>query len=276
MLKVFMRRLVSKLLARRGTMVIAVTEKAKVAALIDSLHPQKTAFSLIRLGPNSDGGYLLPDCLAGIAACFSPGVANVSEFEQECSRRGMQVFMADKSVEKPNWNQCETSYDFIKKFIGNINNDEFMTLEQWVDNSGLDAESDLLLQMDIEGSEYGSLLSLSDSLQQRFRIMVIEFHYLHELWNPHLYRFAAPVFEKILQTHVCVHIHPNNYSGISHQFGVEIPNVAEFTFLRKDFAEFRGFADCFPHKLDVDNTSRSTVVLPENWFRKPARVPGKC
>lgn len=36
---------------------------------------------LIRLGPNGDGGYLVPDDLTGIEACFSPGVCATSEFE---------------------------------------------------------------------------------------------------------------------------------------------------------------------------------------------------
>lgn len=64
--------------------------------LIRSLAPVIPPQGLIRLGPASDGGYLVPDDLAGIRACFSPGVSKVSDFEFDCANRGMQVFLADR------------------------------------------------------------------------------------------------------------------------------------------------------------------------------------
>ena len=49
--------------------------------LIKALRPVKTKFDLIRIGGANDGGYLIPDDLEGIAACFSPGVADTASFE---------------------------------------------------------------------------------------------------------------------------------------------------------------------------------------------------
>jgi hypothetical protein len=121
--------------------------------------------------------------------------------------------------------------------------------------------------MDIEGDEYYSLINMSDSLMNRFRIMVIEFHSLHNLWNPYYFNLNKIVFDKILQTHICVHIHPNNYWGIDSRFGVEIPRIAEFTFIRKDRVTDKTFAHSFPHKLDYDNTENKTISLPKNWYK---------
>ena len=64
--------------------------------------------------------------------------------------------------------------------------------------------------MDSEGSEYEALLATPGSLLVRFRIMVVEFHYLDYLFSAPVFAIYSQVFEKILSTHTCVHIHPNN------------------------------------------------------------------
>jgi hypothetical protein len=248
-------------------LVISPTSKERVKSLIDKLKPYQIDKDLLRLGPNGDGGYLIPNDLDGIKSCFSPGVDKISDFEQDCVNRGMKIYMADKSVDKPNLNVPVIQYNFIKKHIGCTNNADFTTMDQWVDAFNIDQNEDLLLQMDIEGGEYSSLLNISDALMKRFRIIVIEFHSLEDLWNPHFFSIAESVFDKILQTHTCVHIHPNNYHGIDTKFGIEIPRIAEFTFLRNDRAKFEKYQVQFPHKLDYDNSNKKSVVLPKNWYR---------
>ena len=77
------------------------------------------------------------------------------------------------------------------------------------------------------------------------------------------------VFEKLLNTHHCVHIHPNNIGGSVMIDGIEIPVLAEFTFLRKDSSPVTGFASSFPHPLDSDNTALPSLPLPACWHGKP-------
>ena len=64
--------------------------------------------------------------------------------------------------------------------------------------------------------------------------MVIEFHWLPQLWNEPFFAVAARMFDKLLATHAVVHIHPNNCCGSVKSAGLEIPRIAEFTLLRKD------------------------------------------
>lgn len=71
----------------------------------------------LTLDPNGDGGYLVPNDLEGIEACFSPGVDKISEFELDCLNYGMKIYMPDKSVEKPNLNLSEGAYSFIDNFL---------------------------------------------------------------------------------------------------------------------------------------------------------------
>lgn len=229
-----MKKILKYLFGKIGIIISKSTDKSDVEKLIQDLYPLQIQKQLIRLGPNGDGGYLVPYDLEGIEGCFSPGVGKISEFELDCLKYGMKIFMADKSVEYPNLNLSPDKFDFIKKFVGCTNNDDYITLDEWVNSKIHNTTSDLLLQMDIEGDEYFSLLNISDSLLRRLRIMVIEFHHLHNLFNPIFFNCARSVFNKILQTHICVHIHPNNVCGIDKTFGIEIPKIAEFTFIRKD------------------------------------------
>ena len=270
-MKNFFVKAVSPFLARQGLVVQEVVPKEKVIQLIKRLHPVQTQYELIRLGPKGDGGYLVPDCLDNILACFSPGVSVMSGFELDCLNLGMQVFMVDGSVDKPNWNISEDRYSFKKKFIGCTNNEEYMTMDSWFKSTNLPKNTELLLQMDIERAEFSTIINTSDELMNRFKVMVIEFHSLRHLWNKAFFRIIETVFNKILQTHICVHLHPNNFKGtkgsVITQFGLEIPSLMEMTFLRKDVAEIKGYQTLFPHSLDCDNTGKAHLPLPKGWYR---------
>ncbi len=242
------------------------TDPALVRDLIHKLRPVRDReFNLVRFGPSGDGGYLIPHDLDGIEACFSPGVCDVSGFEKQCADLGMRVFMADKSVDRPA--ETHELFHFTKKYVGALSNDDFFTMDEWVNSSLPNSTSDLLLQMDIEGAEYETILRMSDQLMGRCRMIIIEFHLLDQLWDCNFFRLAAPVFEKILKNHSCVHIHPNNCSDVIKKEGLEIPQMMEFTFLRKDRLENPYFVAEFPHEMDADCTPRASLVLPECWYR---------
>jgi hypothetical protein len=249
---------------RNGNYIIRRANDEGIKKLIAKLRPQKTELPLIRIGPNKDGGYILPDDLSDISGCFSPGVDQTSEFEFACYQRGLKIFLADKTVERPNLDLPDTEFDFLKKHIGITNDEETISLDAWI-NEKLPGKSDLLLQMDIEGAEYESLISVTQDTLNRFRIIIIEFHSLHEMWNPWFFKYASLAFEKILLNHICVHIHPNNCCGFLNNFGIEIPCIAEFTFIRKDRTTVQGFSDIFPHTLDFPNFNQPEITLPKIW-----------
>lgn len=264
--KVELKRRINKQLAKIGLVLDGATPKSEVVSFINKLKPVQTDKDLIRIGPKGDGGYLVPNDLEGIAACFSPGVNTISGFEFDCINYGMQVYMADKTVEKPNLNLPEDKYSFIKKHIGPYTSADFITMDNWVKQANIDEKEDLLLQMDIEGAEYHSFINMSEALLSRFRIIVLEIHTLEKLWILPFFSNAQTMIDKILQTHTCVHIHPNNYLGIDSRLGVEIPKVAEFTFLRNDRIKSKKPQTSFPHPLDSDNVGNEKIVLPKNWY----------
>jgi hypothetical protein len=244
-----------------------MVQKDKMLSLMKKLYPLSTDNELIRLGPKGDGGYLVPNDLNGIYACFSPGVNLISGFENDCAELGIRTFLADKSIDKPA--RMHTMFKFIHKYIGAMSNDEFITLDNWVTSMIPKNDSDLLLQMDIEGFEYEVLLSVSDALMKRFRIIVAEFHHLDQLWSNPFFNVAARAFDKILLTHNCVHIHPNNCGPSLKLGGLDIPGTMEFTFYRSDRIKSSSYQTRFPNPLDFDNTKNQTLPLPKCWFSKP-------
>ena len=254
----------------RGLFIDSTTSLAKVRELIRSLRPMTCGKDLIRLGPEGDGGYLVPDDLAGIKACFSPGTELESGFERDCANLGIPVYLADGSVNGPP--DSHELFHFSQKFIGAFSNEEYITLDDWVSHNtpapASGSEDHLLLQMDIEGAEYEVFLNASEALLQRFRIIVCEFHYLDRLLEKAFYPIAATVFAKLLKTHACVHNHPNNHTGSIRTKDIVLPPCMELTFLRNDRLEDPQPARVFPHPLDVDNSAREpSVPLPPCWYR---------
>ena len=245
-----------------ATLEHRLTRPEQMQAFAAALHPR--AVELIRVGPDEDGGYLVPDVLDGIAACFSPGVGTCSDFELACAERGMQVFLADATVDGPAVDH--PSFHFVPKFIGGYDDDTTISLDAWVDQS-CPGTSDLLLQMDIEGAEYASLLAATPALLRRFRVMAIEFHFLGQLAEDPFFAIAAAMFAKLLDQHEVVHIHPNNFCDIVDVAGVPTPQVMEFTFVRRDRLMGDGWATQFPHPLDIENDATMPMPLPSAWFR---------
>jgi hypothetical protein len=247
-----------------GMHAAARTSPDSLRELMRALRPLDPGIELVRIGPDGDGGYLVPNDLDGIDYAFSPGVSTESGFEAELADRGMQVFLADYSVDGPA--VPHPRFIFDKRFVGCVSDERYVTLDDWhAAKLGSDS-SELLLQMDIEGAEYETLLAASPGLLRKFRIMVIEFHWLPQLWNQPFFAVASRAFHKLLATHAVVHIHPNNCCGSVKSAGLEIPRIAEFTLLRRD--RFRGTAyrTTFPHPLDRANVRKAPLDLPACWY----------
>jgi hypothetical protein len=237
----------------------------EIKSFLKRIHPKESIKPLIRIGPDGDGGYLLPDDLGGIVACFSPGVDQESRFELQLAERGMEVFLADYSVEKSNFEHSR--FHFTRKFIGAMDHGIYMSLDTWVKESlPHDSNSDLLLQMDIEGFEYESIFSMSQTLLNRFRFIVIEFHSFDRIFERVFFHNLNRIFDKLLINHSIVHIHPNNYKKPVKINGIDIPTFLEITLGRNERVHPHVFVKPGPHPLDQNNVMKETVTLSELWY----------
>ena len=248
-----------------GICLSPATSRQQVVDFLESVKPVITNHDLIRIGGDADGGYLIPNDIDNISACFSPGVCESSSFESDLTQRGVKCFLADYSVDAPPISNA--LFDFEKKYLGAKNNETFMTLEGWIFLKAPDI-NDSILQMDIEGSEYSVILESSSEILRKFRILVIEFHNLDFIFNKMGFDSINLAFGKLLKDFEIVHIHPNNSNQPFACNGFFVPPVMEFTFLRKDRVSYKSKSTHFPHVLDVaSDPKKADYVLPQCWYQ---------
>jgi hypothetical protein len=173
--------------------------------------------------------------------------------------------MADNSVDRPP--VLDPLFYFEKKHIGLAEDATHTTLENWVERNG-PFHSDLILQMDIEGGEYGVILDTSNDTFAKFRIIVIEFHNLSAMIaHPLSFNWLLVSFGKLLRRFDVVHIHPNNCNAPEMVAGYTIPPLMEFTLLRNDMISSRAPTTVFPHVLDRTNVPKHPdFALPPCWY----------
>ncbi|PKA39748.1 FkbM family methyltransferase [Rhizobium sullae] len=258
-------------LLKSDRVVTDCSSQEEIAATLRLLRPALTGLDFVRIGGFGDGGYLVPNDLAGIKYCFSPGVSEVADFEEQlASDFGIYSFLADASVDAP---PADNSFfDFEKKFLGCRDQAEFMKLSTWMEKKIPAGDAgDLILQMDIEGSEYDVFIDSSIETLRRFRIMVVEFHGMDMMFQAKSLKFLKAIFEKLAGEFVVAHIHPNNCKTAVQRFGISVPPVMEVTFLRKDRVKPVRDGDVllFPHELDRKNVpSKEDVILPDIWWKQ--------
>ena len=241
--------------------------------------PVSSPKELIRLGGTEDGAYILPDDLKDIYACFSPGVSTYKSFEDELSLKyKIKSFLCDYSTDpsKLSTPLIKDFQFFDKKFLGNRNRDNYITLEDWVNKYSPEKSDDLILQMDIEGAEYESILNTPQYIFDRFRIIIIELHNFGLFAESKFHR-EQNIINKCLEilniNHNCVHAHPNNCCPqfINKKTKRNIPFVIELTYLRKD--RFLGdkrkhFKPCLPNPLDITNVKNKPPLFLNKYWNK--------
>lgn len=232
--------------------------------IVDILKPYKTIHPLIRIGDDRDGGYLVPDDLSGIVACLSPGVSDRTNFERDLLNYGIPSHLADASVEAPT--DLPRTCSFTKRHVGCINDSRTMVVQSWIDELKLE-QGDLMLQMDIEGAEYATLLNVPDSVLDRFRIIVVELHFVDRFFDPYFRSVVFPCLKRLHARYAVVHIHPNNGCGVVHFRGLDVPRMLEITYLKRDRVITSVPATEFPHRLDRPCVAGPELHLPRYWFQ---------
>jgi hypothetical protein len=254
------------LLDRIGLDIVRSSTQEDFHQFLSLLQPHKSKFSLVRVGGQNDGGYLIPDDLEGLDAIYSPGVAASSDFEAYFASQGLRCFLADNSVDSPPIHNDKIIFE--KKHIGLSTSGYEMTLENWVLRN-TPHSTNLVLQMDIEGSEWAVLTHAPESILTKFRIVVVEFHNLHRIFNSEGLASANLALTKLLQFFEIVHLHPNNGGGYIRFRNKQVPRVIEITFIRKDRVVNLEPTTIFPHKLDAPNLPNlRDFYLSTDLFKK--------
>jgi hypothetical protein len=256
-----------------------------------------------RYGEPNDGGYVMcSDGLEkGLVGAFSYGIngfdgwgmAIASQYhiplhEFDCTNlkqpdvcHGCDVHFHAQCLLNHNGDAKAASQDFeasqpegvgdsLKFGDERSNNQEkfaFKTLTQMFKESGQANAKDrsLLLKIDVEAAEWKIFAEEPVKNLKKFREIVVEYHWLHEVENHKLYLEAVRKIEKAGFS--VSHMHGNNYGGGMQEFGkYSIPDVIEVAYIQtpKD-----GCAANIPYnipELDMPNAKESPempdAVLP--------------
>ncbi len=241
--------------------------------LLEAIKPKPMPFELISIGNGKDGTYLIPNDLVGIDACYSPGVNNYKYFEDYLAINfGIKSHMCDFTSDLESFSTplIEGFQTFEKKWLDVNNSSDSISLSEWVDKYSPNSDGDLILQIDIEGAEFRNLNNASDLLLKRFRIIVIEIHGFSRLLSNEPNE-VQDLIAKLSEFFDVVHATANNCCGevFFQDFEINLPNLIEMTFLRKDRilnAQGDLYYPVLPSQFDIINTNQRPIYLNKNWL----------
>lgn len=251
-------------ISKRNYSLEVTTSSDEIVRFFSDLHPRKTQYPLMRLG-SGDGGYLIPNDLEGVHVCISPGFGNLYEFERELIKKNIKSIIIDPEV-----HHLGADLISVPQWLATVTNQlhQKISLKDLIEFY-VPTDSEMILQMDIEGDEWLILESLPIEVLSRFRIAVIEFHSLHLVRFPWFYkRIHEPVMKRMLELFTISHFHVNNGSGTWSLGGtLEYPGTVEITFHRKDRVTRPTSKAILPHVLD-EKCDESAPDFDINTFFK--------
>lgn len=207
----------------------------------------------VRIGSLGDGGYVINDDFEGLDGVISLGISTEVSFDHYFAERGDKVYQYDPSVDGPPF--AHENFIFRKLAWAAEDGPDSRSLRGMVAENGLTDCHDMLLKFDIEGGEWLAFDSIDSALLSQFRIITGEFHGFCQLDNDYLLQKMLQVFTLLNQTHVAVHLNPNNSNPVHVVHGVPLPNLLEISFLRRDRAGFIKSAASIPSPLDYPNVA---------------------
>ena len=207
------------------------------------------AENLIRVGKSNDGGYIISD-IGKYDILLSGGIGGDISFEKAFTEKYNTKCVAfDGENIKDSSNVCKNEKNilYVAKNIGNINNDKFTNLKDY-----LNRFNNIFVKMDIEGGEFPFLYSLTMNELKNIKQMTFEFHFVDiiDKWK---------ILEKISETHYLIHFHANNNNRVVYRYdNIWVPGVFECTYIRKtDLTNI--ILNDKPLPLDIDNQNTNSI-----------------
>lgn len=211
---------------------------------MDHLTVYKSPYNKKRIGKNNDGGYIICEIDNNYDIFLSGGIEKDISFEIDLLKKypELKCVAYDGTINELPINNKTRKYNknkkrnitniknitandvtsrisFIKKNLGKINNDKISNLAKYFNRY-----NNIFMKLDIEGGENDLFESLSDEDLTKIKQLVIEFHSPNQIIIP----------TRLAKTHWLVHFHGNNYQNVTNINNINVPNVFECTYVRKD------------------------------------------
>ncbi|MGO8866344.1 MAG: glycosyltransferase [Alphaproteobacteria bacterium] len=209
----------------------------------------------VRIGHDRDGGYVMLNDLNHEIVCYSLGVGREVSWDLELAKRGAVVFQYDDSVDGPPVSHANFHFRRVRVAVDDSSEANTISLDTLLESGHHSQNKYVILNMDLEGSEWDIIDTAKSETLNVFSQIIIEFHGLAKLKEASFNLCARKIFQKLGATHFPIHLHGNNW-GTSFEVGdFECPDVLEVTFVnRATYCSSRDFAT-YPTTLDKPNRS---------------------
>jgi hypothetical protein len=184
----------------------------------------------IRLGILSDGGYIIIDDY-DYDFFITGGTGGEISFELDFIKKYPNIKGIAFDGKFDDSKLFPEQMQFIKKYIGNINNDTITNLREYVQNY-----KNIFMKIDIEGGEWKVIPALSELLVN-IKQLIFEAHHFFGIFSQN----ALESLQLLNKTHYLVHAHENNNSMPTKIENIMYPSLLELTYIRKKDCLANGF-----------------------------------
>jgi hypothetical protein len=220
----------------------------------------------IRIGANTDGGYIILEDLDNIRIAYSLGIGTEISFDKYLADKNIDVFMYDHTIKNLPFENPRFHWEKIGICGISSNKNNFKTLSQLIKKNGHSNEKNMILKFDIESHEWEVFQNLPIDNLNQFKYIVGEFHF-----SPSKKFNYFDILKKISLTHQIFHVHCNNCGRIITINEYKICNLLEISFLRKKDYIFEKDYSIYPvegldYKNCIDKKEISSILNYLKYF----------
>ena len=231
--------------------------KQRKLNIYDFIRPMEVlGHKKIRIGRNSDGGYIFLDDFKDIKIAYSFGINNEISFDKDLSNKNIEVFMYDHTIANIPINNSRLHWKKIglSGLITKIFN--MKTLPELIKENGHLNEKNMILKIDVDSYEWDIFYYLPINTLKQFKYIVGEFHF-----SPYKKFNYYYILKRILTTHQIFHLHCNNFGGLIDLDGYKICEALEISYIQKKGYKFTKDNSKYPiESLDYKNCPKKSDI----------------
>ncbi len=245
---------------RGGTIMNPVVDALSLLTPFDIDKPK------LRIGPNTDGGYIFADCISSTQVVISYEIGTEYRFDAEMAGRGHDVYMFDHTIEPLKFENTKLHF-FQEGVAGRTDvSQNLFAIKDHLRRHQINGDR-LILKMDVEGAEFDALESIPDETLHRFEQIILEVHWLNNLEDSDFRARFCRIFQKLNRIFTLFHVHANNWdgpNGFAVVCGIPVSPLLELSYIRSTSVRRRQSQTLYPTALDYPNITESKDKLL--WF----------
>ncbi|BDV36184.1 hypothetical protein [Methylocystis iwaonis] len=219
----------------------------------------------VRIGPETDGGYVFVDHIDPSQTILSYGISFEYRFDAEMAARGHRVYMFDHTIDGINATHPNMLY--YKEGVAGVSSPEqcLYSIEDHLARFGIEGDR-LILKMDVEGAEWDAIGMTPDTVLARFEQIVIEVHGVNAITDTGYREKFCFFFRKLNRLFTLFHVHANNCdgpNGLTIVSGIPVSPLLELSYVRNNVCNKFPSRTLYPTALDFPNVGAKDKLL---WF----------